>query len=252
MDDLRLIIDPPRDGPMNMAIDEVLLKSAANGGVATLRLYQWSEPTLSLGYFQPAAERETHQPSLHCPLVRRASGGGAILHHRELTYSLALPEASLSANSSRLLYEKVHASLISLLDELGVSAALFGAGAPCETAQHGNGQEPFLCFERRTCFDIVSSGVKIVGSAQRRRRGGVLQHGSILLSRSDYAPELPGIEQISCKTVNTARLIEVWPPQLAGCLAYSLTPGVLCPVELSTAELASRQRFTANEWLHRR
>src|SRR5436190_15116613 len=97
MESLRLIIDPPLIGPMNMAIDEALLESAATDGVATLRLYQWSEPTLSLGYFQAAEERERHQASTNCPLVRRASGGGAILHDRELTYSLALPEKSPSA-----------------------------------------------------------------------------------------------------------------------------------------------------------
>src|SRR5689334_21696416 len=99
MNSLRLIIDPPRQGSMNMAIDDALLESAAEAGVATLRLYQWSEPTLSLGYFQAAAERKTHQPSLTCALVRRASGGGAILHDRELTYSLALPEKSSVAAS---------------------------------------------------------------------------------------------------------------------------------------------------------
>ena len=84
MDPLRLIIDPPRSGPMNMAIDEVLLESAATDGVATLRLYHWNEPTLSLGYFQAAEERERHQASTNCPLVRRASGGGAILPNRLL------------------------------------------------------------------------------------------------------------------------------------------------------------------------
>src|SRR4051794_30663710 len=109
MNTLRLIVDPPLEGPMNMAIDEALLNSAATGGIATLRLYQWNKPTLSLGYFQRAAEREMHPPSLACPLVRRASGGGAILHDRELTYSIAIPEASASAAASRRLYEGIHA-----------------------------------------------------------------------------------------------------------------------------------------------
>src|SRR5882724_9809402 len=97
MEHLRLIIDPPAHGAWNMAVDEALLESAAVDGIATLRLYQWSEPTLSLGYFQPAADRQTHPASRECPLVRRASGGGAILHDRELTYSLAIPEKSARA-----------------------------------------------------------------------------------------------------------------------------------------------------------
>ncbi len=252
MDELRLIIDPPLSGPMNMALDEALLESAANNGIATLRLYQWSEPTLSLGYFQVTTERESHQPSLACPLVRRASGGGAILHHRELTYSIALPEISSSDTTSGRLYETVHNSIIVLLGELGISSALFRTGAPCETAQQRTGREPFLCFQRRTCFDIVSSGAKIVGSAQRRRRGGVLQHGSILLSRSEFAPELLGIEQIAGKSITIAQLIEFWPPRLAGCLDRSITADSLTSAELSSTETLCRERFAASNWVHRR
>src|SRR5688572_3671775 len=88
----RLIIDPPARGAWNMAVDELLLEEACRGARA-LRLYQWSEATLSLGYFQAAAERTEHTASRDCPLVRRASGGGAIVHHRELTYCLAMPVA---------------------------------------------------------------------------------------------------------------------------------------------------------------
>src|SRR5687767_13677741 len=90
MPTLRLLIDPPASGAWNMAVDEALLASAA-AGVATLRFYTWSQPTLSLGYFQHAHQRDAHAASRSCPLVRRASGGGAILHDRELTYSLAVP-----------------------------------------------------------------------------------------------------------------------------------------------------------------
>ena len=74
-----------------MGVDEALLMDAVENGVATLRFYQWSEPTLSLGYFQRYADREQHTASRNCAVVRRQTGGGAILHDRELTYSLALP-----------------------------------------------------------------------------------------------------------------------------------------------------------------
>src|SRR5690242_18095105 len=87
----RLLIDSAVDGPRSMAIDEALLESAAGGGPLTLRFYQWSEPTLSLGYFQRYEDRSLHPASLDCPIVRRPTGGGAILHDKELTYSLALP-----------------------------------------------------------------------------------------------------------------------------------------------------------------
>src|SRR5262245_54691837 len=82
----RLIVDGAAGGPWNMAVDETLLESAAASGAASLRFYGWSEPTLSLGYFQRAAARQTHATSLGCPMVRRPSGGGAILHDWELTY----------------------------------------------------------------------------------------------------------------------------------------------------------------------
>jgi len=254
MDPLRLIIDPPLSGPLNMAIDEVLLESAATTGIATLRLYQWSEPTLSLGYFQASSERERHQPSLACPLVRRASGGGAILHHHELTYSIALPELSSSAAASQRLYEAIHVAIIAVLGELGISSALYGAGPLCDTAQVQNNAspQPFLCFQRRTCFDIVSSGAKIAGSAQRRRRGAILQHGSILFGQSEFAPELPGIEQIAGKAITTVSLSELWPPRLAGRLGYSIRVGSLTASELSASEAACHERFTASDWLHRR
>ncbi len=92
--DCRLIVHPPSPGAWNMAVDEALLMDAVENGVATLRFYQWSEPTLSLGYFQRYSDREQHAASRKCAVVRRQSGGGAILHDRELTYSLMLPAGS--------------------------------------------------------------------------------------------------------------------------------------------------------------
>src|SRR3954464_5256758 len=88
-----LIIAAPPDGAWNMALDEALLHRAETDGMATLRFYGWREPTLSLGYFQQHADRALHPASENCTLIRRASGGGAILHDRELTYSIALPKS---------------------------------------------------------------------------------------------------------------------------------------------------------------
>src|SRR6185295_18138238 len=101
---MRLLIDPPGGGAWNMAVDEALLETAATTGQATLRFYQWQEPTLSLGYFQSVADRQQHAASLDCPVVRRASGGGAILPDRELTYSVALPQPVASS----ALYDACH------------------------------------------------------------------------------------------------------------------------------------------------
>ena len=87
----RLFLDGAAAGGWNMAADELLLEQASDTGQASLRIYSWSEPTLSLGYFQSHADRQTHAPSRDCRLVRRRSGGGAILHEHEITYALAIP-----------------------------------------------------------------------------------------------------------------------------------------------------------------
>ena len=85
------MIEGPGDGPWQMAVDEVLLDSAALHKTATLRFDRWQTPTVSLGYFQHVADRAQHPASLACPLVRRLSGGRAIVHDHELTYCLTLP-----------------------------------------------------------------------------------------------------------------------------------------------------------------
>src|SRR5581483_5910324 len=82
----RLLIDPPAAGAWNMSVDEMLLERTSAEGGFQLRFYQWNEPTLSLGYFQAVQDRAGHEASRGCALVRRLSGGGAILHDRELTH----------------------------------------------------------------------------------------------------------------------------------------------------------------------
>ena len=114
-----LIIDPPADGAWNMAVDEALLKSANDSGQVTLRFYQWAAPTLSLGYFQKSADRALHRTSLGCEMVRRSSGGGAIVHDRELTYSLSLPGTNRWSSKQNDLYGSVHEAIVNYLQEIG-------------------------------------------------------------------------------------------------------------------------------------
>jgi lipoate-protein ligase A len=187
-----------------MAVDQAILE-AADHGRCTLRFYQWESPTLSFGYFQTYEDRWQHEASRLCPTVRRSSGGGAILHDSELTYSLAMT-ANYAATSNRLaLYQAVHSALIDTLTDWGIHATL------CEPiANNSPTKEPFLCFERRAVGDVLFNGVKIAGSAQRRYRGAVLQHGSVLLRQSPAAPELPGILEISGKSIEPQELMSAW------------------------------------------
>ena len=253
----RLFIDPPGDGAWNMAVDEVLLSDAADRGAASLRFYQWREPTLSLGYFQAYADRECHEPSREIPAVRRLSGGGALVHDRELTYSLCLPSNHVLSRQSALLYGRVHEALIAALAAHGIATRLCGAAAKLVAASAAS--EPFLCFLRRRPDDVVAEdgafgrpSLKLAGSAQRRRRGAVLQHGALLLARSAAAPELPGIAEVSDVEIAAVKLVALWISSIAASLGLQLTlAGETLPaIETSAAPYA--QKFQSPQWTRRR
>ncbi|HTN77493.1 MAG TPA: lipoate--protein ligase family protein [Pirellulaceae bacterium] len=243
----RLLLDPPATGDWNMAVDEALLASAGATGTASLRFYTWSEPTLSLGYFQDHTERESHRPSQAAPIVRRATGGGAILHDRELTYSFVAPIADrLSADVERLYYA-FHETLIAVLAEQGIAAELC-----TQPVTHPRGAEPFLCFQRRSTGDVLLGEHKIGGSAQRRHYGAVLQHGSILLSESPRAPELPGIAEIAAHSLTTTDLLALWQPRLMARLDLEMVPGELSSTEQEQAREFLLGKFARPEWTLRR
>lgn len=262
MHNCRLIVDEPADGAWNMAVDDALLTDASEGGVATLRFYGWKVPTLSLGYFQAFESRDEHSPSRSCAIVRRASGGGAILHHHELTYSLAMPAAYWPERNHGRFYCVVHDLLVQALASLGVGGARrHGAGA-CDTQPQGedplgngeaaNSDEPFLCFERRTEHDVVLAVAKIAGSAQRKRRGAVLQHGSVLLAQSQFAPTLPGIGELAQVSLSPDQLIAAWQPLLSEALSLRLSPEQLSANTAAEARRVLDEKFAAEAWLQRR
>ena len=116
-----------RTGPWNMGVDESLLQHAG-GDQAVLRFYDWALPTLSLGYFQDYADRLQHPASAAAPCVRRASGGGAILHHHELTYSLVVPHTVWPAARNVDLYRVVHDALVATLADVCRLTATLQAG----------------------------------------------------------------------------------------------------------------------------
>lgn len=189
-----LIIDvPPHPGAWNMAVDEALLEAAVAGAEPVVRWYQWEVATLSLGYFQQPDDATLRDPRWSgLPVVRRLSGGGAILHHHELTYSCALPASHLLTNDPYQIYLAFHNAIINVLRPMGFDVRLrktrFGKDGPAEA---------FLCFQRGDEMDVVIGTDKVLGSAQRRRRGAVLQHGSLVLRRSEFAPQFPGLFDLS-------------------------------------------------------
>lgn len=241
----RLIIDPPASGARNMAVDQALLESAESTGQITFRIYFWKPATLSLGYFQKWETRGQHLASEPCPLVRRKTGGGAILHDHEITYSLCVPSNQRWSGKNRELYDLVHESLIGLLDEFGVQASLFGS--PNQQTPQNIGSDSFLCFERRAIGDLMVGEHKVGGSAQRRLKNSLLQHGSVLLKRSEFAPELPGIMDLAGNVPESSQLVQRWLEKLSKDLDIQLQTDELTKSE---GQLAAHFQtfFDSNEW----
>lgn len=233
-----------------MAVDEALLEAADADDIATLRCYRWSKPTLSLGYFQRADERLSHRASLGCPMVRRASGGGAILHDAELTYSLALPTADRLAAAARGLNGLVHAALIEALAEMNVAVRVCANSAAAPNP-------PFLCFQRHGPGDLMLDDAKVAGSAQRRHRGAILQHGSVLLAASKCAPELPGLVELTGRKLDPLHLANAFRRSLCNRLNLQCEEPINSRTAIldelrRRAEDIAQEKFATDAWTNRR
>ncbi|OGJ89510.1 MAG: hypothetical protein A2487_06380 [Candidatus Raymondbacteria bacterium RifOxyC12_full_50_8] len=175
----------------NMSFDARLL--AANEGVF-LRVYGWSPPAVSIGFGQKA-EKELDLDHLRADgidCVKRLTGGRAVLHHKELTYSVAGPVGGMFGNDLNQTYKKIGEALAASLELLGVKCQLEKAKNPDERSRS---HASLPCFASTARYELKVEGRKILGSAQKRTQKRFLQHGSLLLSRgldiADYlnAPE---------------------------------------------------------------
>ena len=193
------------DGPTQMAIDEALLDWVAlDPSTAVVRTYEWSVPTLSLGYFQHYADAEADPRFRAAPIVRRPTGGGALWHDREITYAVVIPAAHRLARPSTALYEAIHGAIAAWLRQLGLAAHRRVEGPPADGPPL---DQPFLCFQDRDANDVVVAGAKLVGSAQRRRSGAVLQHGSLIIARSPVTNMIPGVIDLARADLRVADAI---------------------------------------------
>jgi len=175
----RLIVSPARRGAANMALDEAILEQACAGEAPpTLRLYAWQPPCLSLGYAQPAADVDRERlAALGWGLVRRPTGGRAILHTDELTYAIIAPAGHPDLRGGVLeSYRRLSGGLVAALRRLGLAVD----PPQVEPLAAGERSNP-VCFEAPSAYEITVSGYKLIGSAQVRRRGGILQHGTLPL-----------------------------------------------------------------------
>jgi len=170
-----LLHTPPLLGADNMAVDEALMERARLTGDAVFRVYTWAQPTLSFGRNQTAigVYDATRARDRGIGVVRRLTGGRALLHHREVTYSVTAPLANTS--SLRESYGRINRLLVNGLQRLGVAVEI---AAPRERAVAPTAAP---CFERPATGELIVDGRKLAGSAQWRDGGVMLQHGSILI-----------------------------------------------------------------------
>lgn len=164
---IELFVDPdPHPAAFNMAMDEILLSRAEH---PILRVYRWEHPSVSFGYFEKYEAIKVEYPDRE--LVRRWTGGGVVPHGGDLTYSLLVPAGApflrLRTGES---YRAIHECIARALNRAGTAVSMAGAADP-KISQ--------ACFENAAQYDILRSGRKIAGAAQRRTKSGLLHQGSI-------------------------------------------------------------------------
>lgn len=257
---IRLITQGPCEAYYNMALDEAISEAVRQKlSPPTLRLYQWDRPSLSLGYFQKFSDIDAdYCTGKGYPVVRRQTGGRAILHDAELTYSFSASSESPFKGSLLENYTVISNALLHALEITGIKAeASF-------RKKRESGQKTPACFKAVSYGEITVNGKKLIGSAQKRYKDGFLQHGSILMSFDggelskilgldssitfndiaaikDYVPE-----------ITTADLIPALKEAFAHTLKVKLISDVPSKFELSTAEELERSKYSTNEWNHSR
>jgi len=266
----RLVVDGVADGATNMAVDEAIAEATVAGHAPpTLRFYGWQPPCLSLGRNQSFAEVDAARCAVHgYHIVRRPTGGRAILHTDELTYSVAGPADEPMLHGGVLeVYHRISAGLLAGLRRLGIEAQ--------ETPVHSRtgADASAACFEVPSAHEITVDGRKLVGSAQCRRGGWVLQHGSLPL-RGDVARIVDGlafddegkretlrqalrrraitVAQALGREVSLAEAAQALAEGFAAVLNLTLVPGELTAWERARAAELREMKYGSASWTQRR
>jgi lipoate-protein ligase A len=229
-----------------MAADLTLLETAVNG-VASLRFYGWTAATLSLGYFQPAASRLADPLLAHLPFVRRSTGGDALVHHHELTYALALPAGPPWPKRHMSWIKRMHSIIRDALQEMGISLTICG---PDEGKRLG----PVLCFLHHTPCDLLHGQHKVVGSAQRKSHGALLQHGAILLAQSPHTPSLLGLSELTRLDMASLRerLLQLIVAAFRRDTGWVLTPAAWTDQEATRSRELAAEKYSPPTWNEKR
>ena len=251
---------------LNMAIDEVLMLSCKNGlaKYPVMRFYQWKPSGLSLGYAQKFGEgfNIKNCKAMGVDVVRRITGGQTVLHDGDLTYSVAVPENYFETPKTKKLYEMISLGLKEGLKILGIKAHSLNPDEAKVKDKSSN------CFYNISSYEILINGKKLVGSAQRRTTGALLQHGAILV-KVDYEklssifPQDPGrsgegVNKIREKITSLEENLEIVPEtdKIKKAIVDGFTNlfGIkfifdsLSLEELSAAERLAGEKYSSKEW----
>ena len=266
----RLILDrDPLPGDVNMACDEAISRMVSAGQqMPTLRLYGWQPPFISLGLSQRInTVNEARCTAEGVGIVRRATGGLAILHTDELTYSIALPIAHpLASGDVMTSYRRIANAIIAALKILGVPDAHADAVAKADKAKTP------VCFEAPSDYEVMSApaaqgGKKLVGSAQWRRVNGVLQHGSLPLCGDIArvcrylmgAPEPDAVRQHAATLQDVLRRAVLWDEAanafvqaFANTLQIDFAASAISPEEKALTDELLATKYANDAWNRRR
>ncbi len=261
----RLLLDGVRPGARNMAVDEALAESVDRGRSGpVLRLYRWEPACLSLGFAQPAAVADASFCAAHgIDVVRRPTGGRAVLHHLELTYAVIAPlRMPRFTGDLQAAYQTICRALVAGLRTLGVPAEL--SGTP--EGGHIRPTQAVPCFVGPAAGEIVSSGRKLVGSAMRRAGTAILQHGSILegwdgplqagclglADDSSLRSAVITLSEILGAAPDPRRLAEAVAHGFAEVFGAGFVASKLTADESARADLLVRERYAHERWtVHR-
>ncbi len=279
----RLIKDSYHSGFMNMAIDEAIMIAHREGLVPpTIRFYQWSPPAVSLGYFQDLQKEIDVDvcKNLGIDIVRRPTGGKAVLHDKELTYSFIIKENHPLVNDSILeTYKKISGGIIRGLSCLGIKAKLVPLREKLKSTPSGNEAKSkiphsdikSICFSVPSQYEVQVEGRKIVGSAQVRKKEIVLQHGSLLIElekdklfsvfnfpSAQIREKLitrfkaTSLEEILKKKINFSELSEILPRGFEEEFGVKLTEGKLTEQEEKISKNLLENKYSTHEWNYER
>ena len=283
----RLLVGFGLPGPLNMALDETLLESVKAGGAPVVRFYTWQPATLSLGTNQAIGEIDRVECEQHgFGLVRRLTGGRAVLHQHELTYSVIARENDPRVSGGVIeSYRKISAALVEGLGTLGLSANLAAPNRELLRAVSARRNQALdeesgaeqghsaVCFDAASAYELTANGKKLVGSAQARRGGVLLQHGSILLdidwdawvSVFAYASEagkqrayiklpdrMTSLRHELGRVVSPEEALDAMLPAFEKLLSISLERAALESHEEAAALRLAAEKYGTEEWTARR